>query len=216
MQRAPNVPRLFRRWIALAPLLGLAVSACAHPVAIRSSAAVVTPRSVLRDVVGTKDDQSDVEPPKVVVRDYWRSAAASVVGWSPDESWQGLRASIRRDGTLVRDHELYVSAYALTDWRLYASAEWHAVVQDSTNPSVLLRNGIQSDAFNCVGRRGCSPSLFLSARLPDSLLRASRDSVTVTLRAWNGEASVITLHRELIASYLAVVDSLTFARRKAQ
>ncbi len=212
----PNVPRRFRHWIALGPLLGLTAAACAHPVLIRSSATLESSRRVANAVAVTNEDQSDVEPPTVVVRDFWRSSAASVVGWSADESWQGLRSSIRNDGTLIRDHALYVSAYAVSDWRLFASAEWHAVVQDSVNPSVLLRNGVQFDASNCIGRRGCSPPLYLSARLPDSLLRSSRDDITVTLHARNGEASVITLHHDLITSYLAVVDSLTFARRKAQ
>lgn len=209
-------PAAVRSWCLPALALVGALTGCARSIAIPRTADVsrsaATAFAASPERAATADD---LEPPKVVVRDYWRAPLASVVGWSAGEAWQGLRASLRRDGTLVRDHQLFISVYAVPDWATALHGDWYVYSQDSAvAPQVLQVNGMRFDAFNCQGTRGCSPSLFLSARLPDNVLRNSRDSVVVKVFGRRGDESHLTLHHDLINSYLAVVDSVSAARRR--
>ena len=55
----------------------------------------------------------DPETTVVQVREYNRSSTVNVLAWAPDDDGYGLRAMVRRDGTLVRDHRFYVSALYL-------------------------------------------------------------------------------------------------------
>ena len=214
MRRAPR-PVDLRFWCLPALALVAALTGCARSIAIPSTSNVsriAVPTFATTE--GRASSGDDGELPKVVVRDYWRAPIANVIGWSEGEAWQGLRASLRRDGTLVRDHQLFISVHALPDWSTALHGDWYVYSQDTTEaPQVLQVNGMRFDAFNCQGTRGCSPSLFLSARMPDNLLRRSRDSVVVKVFGRRGDESRLTLHHDLINSYLAVVDSVSAARR---
>ena len=198
------------RALALAAALGAMVG-CAHPVrvpAVSSASYAVVPTST--SGIGMT---SDSEPPKIVIRDYRNSPIASVLGWKADEAGYGLRASVRLEGSLVRDHQLYVSTYAVPDWRLFIAADWRAFSQSMEAARVLLFTGVSRDEHSCEGRHGCSPYETFSARVPDGFLRASRDSVVVKLYGRDGSESLIILRRDLINSYLAAVDSVSAARR---
>jgi hypothetical protein len=51
-------------------------------------------------------------------------------------------------------------------------------------------------------------------RVPDSVLRANRDSLAVRFYGSAGSELIITVYRDLIDPYLATVDSLSAALRK--
>ena len=154
------------------------------------------------------------ELPTVVVRDYRRSPTASVLGWSSDEAWQGLRATVRMDGSLVQDHQLYVSTYAFANAAAFVDADWHAFSQSLDSARVIRLAGVSRDVHSCEGRKGCSPYESFRVRIPDGFLRSSRDSIVVKVHGREGSESLITLRRDLIESYLAAVDSVAAARRK--
>ena len=54
----------------------------------------------------------------------------------------------------------------------------------------------------------------VSVRIPDSLLRANRDSLVVTFFPRTLDPWTITLRRELIAAYLQKVDSVVAEMNK--
>lgn len=186
---------------ALAGLVG-----CAHPSVVSTApaaTAIVVPPPT--DSVGAAPP---AEPPTVQVRDYPYSPTVSIVAWAPEETAYGLRASVRRDGSLVRDHQLYVSAS-------YLGAPGSRGVVQTVAPSgrLLELTGRSHDEHSCYGGGSCSPYETFGMRVPDALLRASRDSVAVRLyRA--GAEFIITVHRDLIDPYLEAVDSVTAALRK--
>lgn len=128
------------------------------------------------------------------------SPTVSIVGWDADETEYGLRAVVRRDGTLVRDHRLYVSTYIVYGTREFSRA--------MTPTRSLLLTGLSRDPRPCQGGPICTPPETFGARLPDALLRANRDSVTVRFYGRSGRELVITLRRELIDAYLHAVDSV--------
>ena len=140
------------------------------------------------------------EQPTIEVRYFRWSPTVSIVGWDADETEYGLRAVVRRDGTLVRDHRLYVSTYIVYGTREFSRA------MTPTRP--LLLTGLSRDPRPCQGGPICTPPETFGAWLPDALLRANRDSVTVRFYGRSGRELVITLRRELIDAYLHAVDSV--------
>jgi hypothetical protein len=116
-----------------------------------------------------------------------------------------LRTSIRRDGSIVRDHNLYVGTY-YEPWvrRLYLAA---------APPRQFRMLGVSRDAFACRFGK-CSPFETIGVRIPDAYLRANRDSLPITLRGWDGRDLTITVRRGLIDAYLAAVDSVSAALRR--
>lgn len=169
------------------------------------------------------------EPPIVQVREFPHSSIVSVVAWSPDESEFGLRAGLsRQEGSLIRDHRLYVSTYWLgrnpvTDRRAYLTpvslslrSRLGGVAETVTPARQLVKvAGIFRDDRACFyDMDTCTPFETFEVRLPDEMLRANRDSVAVRLYGRGGTETIITVRRELIDAYLAKVDSVTAALRK--
>ncbi len=143
----------------------------------------------------------------------------------------------------MHDHEVYLSTYALPNYRAFSNAEWHAFANGTINNGVngggnntgnskgnkrnnelvndrnndlaqpLQANGVTRDVMNCKGAKACSPYETFSARLSDSMLRAAGDSLVIKVRARNGSEAVVSLGHDLITAYLKTVDSLSASRR---
>jgi hypothetical protein len=128
-----------------------------------------------------------------------------VVAWPSDDGSYGLRTSIRRDGSIVRDHRLFVGTY-FEPW----VRRLHLAVAPPTQFRML---GVSRDALACRFGK-CSPFETIGVRIPDAYLRASRDSLPITLRGWDGRDLTITVRRDLIDAYLAAVDSVSAALRR--
>lgn len=181
--------------------LGVAASfagfvGCAPPIVL--DAAAITASAT--DTVSAPD-----EAPTVELRYFSYSPTVAVVAWPGETAGYGLRSSVRRDGSLVRDHRLYVGT-------LYEP--WVRELRIATAPPRQFRIlGVSRDTYACYWGK-CSPFETLGVRIPDEFLRASRDSVDVTLYGWGGRELTITLRRDLIDAYLAAVDSVTAALRK--
>lgn len=207
------------RAVALAAVLG-GQSACVQstPVTLgtdpvnrtpglQSAAAATTVSASIR----TRADDDAVQ--NVVVRDYWRSPRASVVAWKDDENWQGLRTGVRRDGSILYDHQLYFSLAEIPNLRAFVGAKWFAFADDAVAGRQLQTYGISRDNFNCQGKKGCTPYLTFLARVPDEVLRMSHDSLVVKVVGLDGYETEIALRAGLIANYLATVDSVSAARK---
>jgi hypothetical protein len=167
----------------------------------------------------TEPDESTV----VQVREYNHSPTVSVVAWAADDSGYGLHATVRRDGTLVRDHRFFVSTvYLGTGFFRNAGATFgHAALNarrfiEMVAPQELLleREGIASDVHFCFGWPRCSPRETGGARVPDSVLRASRDSVSLRFYDRYATEMIFTLRRDVIDPYLKAVDSVAAALRR--
>jgi hypothetical protein len=157
-------------------------------------------------------DTAAVAPPIVQVRAFWRSSVISVVAWDPDDAAFGLRTSVSRTGELVGglrfgDHRLYLTPLYAHDMGGFA----HAAVMPGP---LLLGTGAQRDPYSCFYGKDCSPMVTVGVRVPDSLLRANRDSLVVTFFPSVLDPWTITLRRALIAAYLNKVDSVVAELRK--
>lgn len=183
----------------------LALAGCAIPMQWRPSTGVTRHMSALpADAsLGTPImDSAAVE-----VRGYSFSPHLEVLSWTTDDWSLGLRARLRRDGTLVRDHRLYVSTYA----SVAAGSRFYSALTP-TRP--LKLTGVARDSRACAGGRSCLPSETFGVRIPDEFLRSNRDSLPVKFYARDGHEMQITIHRDLINVYLATVDSVTASLRK--
>ena len=211
MSRSVRFPNTGLRAVALAATLG-GQTACikAVPVASVPNVAAFSPVSTLARTPGTLDGAM---PPRIVVRDYWGSPRASVVAWSDDENWQGLRTAVLRDGTVAYDHTVYLSAYSVPNLAMLRGAQWYAFSDAAVGGHQLVLQGASADQFNCVGKQGCSPFVALRARVPDELLRSTHDSLVVKVVSPDGFETTIALRGDLIASYLMKVDSVSAARK---
>jgi hypothetical protein len=191
-------------------LLGTTVAAGLVGCSVRmgSARSAATP-AAYDDVSAT----TPLPPPIVQVRDYWGSSVVSIVAWDADDPSFGLRTSVTRTGELVGgtrfgDHRLFVS-------RLVARAMGGFKYASVTEGKLLLRTGTQRDDYACFYGKTCSPMVAEGVRLPDSVLRASRDSLTVTFFPGMLEPWSHTLRGELVAAYLEKVDSVVAAMKKA-
>lgn len=192
----------------LGNLLGAAIVAsvagCALPMfGGRASPVKPTVQAAVADAV-------TVAPSIVQVRDFARSSVVSVLAWDADEARVGLRAEVSRNGTLVGgrfgDHLLYLTPFYV--W--YMGGFAHATAEPG---KPLLGTRVLSDSYNCFYGSYCSPMTIVGVRLPDSLLRAKRDSLVVTFLPAGRDAWTVTLRRELIAAYLTKVDSVVAEMR---
>jgi hypothetical protein len=169
----------------------------------------VTPSTATRIDVPPRtnpmDSTSFPQPATIEVRYYAHSPTVTIVGWDPAETAFGLRAWLRRDGSLIRDHRLYVSTY-------YTPAR-PAFTRAVTPSRPLELTGISRDVYSCVGGRPCSPPETFGAFIPDALLRSNRDSIAVTFYNRRGRELLITLHRDLIEAYLGRLDSVVAVMR---
>ena len=145
------------------------------------------------------------EPPIVQLRYFSFSPTVSVVAWPAEDGSYGLRTSVRRDGSLVRDHSLYVATY---------SEPWvRGLYLAVAPPRQFRRQGVSRDTFACYFGK-CSPFETLGVRITDEYLRGNRDSVAMRLYGRDGRALTITVRRDLIDAYLAAVDSVSAALRR--
>jgi hypothetical protein len=149
-------------------------------------------------------------PPVIHVRDFPVSDRVSVVAWSPDATWYGLRASIRRDGMLVGSrlgyHTFYMSSTFVEDMGGFR----HAVIPPEPE---RLTVSFSRDLYPCHGGEGCSPMVFVGVAVSDEMLRAHRDRLALRFHPPIGEPWTITLDREFIDAYLHTVDSVRSAKR---
>ncbi|MEP6762896.1 MAG: hypothetical protein ABJB66_01235 [Gemmatimonadaceae bacterium] len=116
-------PTFIRRVALISAAIAFGTTAaCVRSATIpaRSSAAGI-PMAFSRTV-----DEQTGDPPTVVIRDYWGAPSAAVVAWSADDNTQGLRTEVRRDGSIVHDHQVYLSTYALSNYKEFYGAQWHA------------------------------------------------------------------------------------------
>ncbi len=156
-----------------------------------------------------------VDTAVVRVREFPQSSTVAVVAWGSGDPRYGLRAMLRRDGSLIRDHNLYIStAYAPVTTGsgiLIAPRDYIQTVAPSGH--ALPYNGVFRDANPCQGGEGCSPTEAFSARVPDELLRSGLDSLTVRLAARGGTDATITIPGEIITAFLSTVDSVSASLR---
>ena len=160
----------------------------------------VTPSTATR-----LDVLSSGEPSTVEVRYYAHSPTVSILAWETAETGYGLRAWLRRNGSLIDDHRLYVSTY-FTPVRVYSGAH--------TPSRPLVLTGVSRDVRSCAGGTPCSPPETFEARIPDVLLRSAVDSIPVTFFDRAGRRLLISLHRDLIDAYLGRLDSVVAIMRK--
>lgn len=176
------------------------IAGCSLPVIGGGSAAAT------RALLTVPPDAVAVAAPVVQVREFWRSSVVSVVAWDADDAAFGLRTSVTRTGELVGglrfgDHQLYMTP-------LYAQHNGGFKYATVTLRDFLLGTGAQRDPYSCFYGKDCSPMVTVGVRVPDSLLRAHRDSLVVTFYPRVQDPWTITLRRELITAYLTKVDSV--------
>lgn len=206
------------RAVALAALFG-GQSACMRSVPVvapQSAPGVQASRdasawSASMAVASGVDDAA--ARPKIIVRDYWRAFSASVIGFTDDEEWQGLRAAVLRDGTVAYDHILFYNAYAVPNPQSFVKPEWYAFSNANNAGKELIYSGMRRDVNNCQGKKGCTPYKYYAARISDDVLRNSRDSLVVRVVSYGGYETTITMRGSLINTYLAAVDSVSAARK---
>ena len=196
--------------VRIAPVaVALAVAAaCASPVKVDPGGAHAE--------AGLSQVASDTTDTAVVrVREFPRSSIVTVLTWGTSDPRYGLRAMLRRDGSLIRDHNLYISTgYAPVTSGSGILIPPRAYVQTVAPAGHALRyNGVFRDNHPCLGGEGCSPTEAFSARVPDELLRSGLDSLTVRLAARGGTDATITVPGEVIVAFLAAVDSVSTALR---
>ena len=191
------------RLICTASVVG--VAACSLPVIGGGpSASHPTMHDVATDIAAA--------PPVVQVREFWRSSVVDVVAWDTDDADFGLRASVSRTGTLVGgrkfgDHRLF-----MTPFFAYNNGGFKYAAVTMGRPLLAARP--QRDPYSCFYGKRCSPMVTVGVGVPDSLLRANRDSLVVTFLPRVDEPWTITLRRELITAYLTKVDSVVAELRK--
>lgn len=149
------------------------------------------------------------------VREYPQSAEVWVVAWDLNDPDYGLRAALRRDGTMIRDHLFYVSTnhppLAGPDGRPVIPTGYVqtvAPVGRALRPTPVIR-----DAHSCQRTLTCSPKETFAVRVPDDLLRANRDSISLRLAGRAGTDLILTIRRVIIDPYLATVDSVSVRLR---
>ena len=190
----------------------IALYACAFPIIRHANPAA-------DDAAATSSDGDFDQPgsPIVQVRQYSKAPTLEVVAWEPDENDFGLRTELRRDGSLVSDHQLYVSTYydgriSLTSSPLLKRAGWNIAEAVVPAHQVLLSTGVSHDLYHCYWGP-CSPYELRGIRIRDDMLRSNRDSIAVRLYGRGDTRLVVTVRRDLIDAYLSTVDSLSAALR---
>lgn len=198
--------------VTLTAFVGCASQPADRRASVGSPAQPVTQANVL-DATATID-----EPAVVQVFEYPRSPTVAVIAWGSEHNGYGLRAWVRRDGSLVRDHRFYVSIFydGGTSSHFANSRMRRGAVETVTPAGLLLESaGTLHDVHACHGWPDCSPFVSRLSRIPDSLLRESRDSLSVRLYGRGGAELTVTVRRDVIDPYLRTVDSVAAALRKS-
>ena len=209
MRTRPAEISVRRRFVLL--VLPLLVAACAPRVNLGVTEVRGTPRSPA--IEGEPSAPVDSGAATVSIRYFRFSPHVAVLGWDANDASYGLRSVIRRDGTLLVDHQFYVDAYQFPTELNVVGAEWEAFAGDATTGRALQYTGVARDDRNCMGDVGCSPYRMLTVRLPEAYLRSTRDSVTIRIRARNGLIEQLVLQRDVIDTYLTKVAEVSTAIR---
>src|SRR3954470_24705734 len=146
---AEPVPSIGGTLRAIASIAAIAMIACARP---QNPAVSPTPL-VARDL------DAGGGSPLVQVRNYSYSPVVDLVAWDDSTTGFGLRGSFRRDGSLIDDHRLFVSAYYVP-----VRSFFRAVAPSQT----LQLTGLSRDAHYCFNYPKCSPYETFGARIPDA------------------------------------------------
>ena len=181
------------------------VAGCAFPGWIRPNTGVKRYVAALPSDAGPEGPI--VDSAAVELRSYSFSPHLEILSWTTNDADIGLRAVLRRDGSLVRDHRLYVSTYS----SVAAGSRFNLALASTRQ---LKLTGISRDPKACAGGKACTPSETFGARIPDELLRSNRDGLPVKFYARDGHEVQVTLHRDLINVYLTTVDSITSSLRR--
>jgi hypothetical protein len=142
--------------------------------------------------------------PVVQLRSFPWSPDVYVVAWEAEDSGWGLRSTIRHDGSLVRDHTIYVS----TLYHPGVSRVRKAVLDGN----LLLMQGVGRDRLACWDDV-CTPSSYFVARIREDRLRASRDDLSVYFLGDEDRQFTLHIAPEVVDAYLQAVDSVRAARR---
>lgn len=151
------------------------------------------------------------QPVLVQVREYEGSTTAEVVAWSSRRPNWGLRTAVRENGSLERDHYVFVNTIYLG---LTSSPRFVKMLEPRVRN--LETKIVSNDVHNCYQSDLCSPRSYLAARVPDRLLQAKPDSIVLVVPS-NRDASgqvTIRIAADVITPYVATVDSLIAARKK--
>ena len=157
-------------------------------------------------------DSAVMVQPVIQVREFRRSSVVSVVAWDVNDAAIGLRTSVSRTGRLVGgvrfgDHLLYMTP-------TYASHMGGFKYAAVKRGHLLLTARPKRDYYACSYGKECSPMVTVGVGVPDSVLRANRDSLVVTFYPGLLDPWKITLRREVIAPYLNKVDSVVAELKK--
>lgn len=115
----------------------------------------------------------------------------------PETNFYCLRSFVdRRTGETA--HQLYV-----TDSYFGAERSWNAARDGTGAPLPFIAIG--HDEISCDGR--CSYAEEFAAKLPESLLRAHLDKLTVTFSSSSGDKKTIVVPADRITAQLAAVDA---------
>lgn len=149
------------------------------------------------------------QPVIVQVREYEGATTVDIVAWEPTSPNWGLRTSVRKNGSLERDHYIFVNTVYLG---LTSAPRFVKMLEPKARG---LQTTILSDVHNCYQSHLCSPRSFLAARVPEDLMEDRPDSLVLVIpspRAASGEVT-ITIEAEVIKAYMATTDSVVAARK---
>ena len=143
--------------------------------------------------------------PTVMVRDFPGSSNVTIIAWNPGAPTYGLRTDVARNGGTWRYHWLYVATNSVPEREMAKVT--------GMNRSLKLEGSMKDDQ-NCFGGKGCAPPEYFSARIPDDVLRANLDGVSVKFLTKSGNELEYTVRREIVDAYLVAVDSVRAAFKK--
>ena len=143
--------------------------------------------------------------PTVMVRDFPGASSVTIIAWNPGAPAYGLRTDVPRTGGTWRYHWLYVATTSVPE------REMSKVT--GMNRSLKLEGSMKDDQ-NCFGGKGCAPSEYFSARVPDDVLRANLDNVSVKFLTNSGNELNYNIRRDVVDAYLVAVDSVRAALKK--
>ncbi len=151
------------------------------------------------------------QPVVVQVREYEGSTTANVVAWSSRRPNWGLRTAVRKNGSLERDHYVFVNTIFLG---LKSSPRFVKMLEPRVRN--LETTIVSNDVHSCYRSDLCSPRSYLAARVPDRLLQARPDSIVLVLPSERDASGQVTIRitTNVITPYVATVDSLVAARKK--
>jgi len=168
----------------LAVVLGVALGSCTHPQQPVTGSSVIAAREdETKRFIGFIGPRTQHAPPFLGV---------------PETNFYCLRSFMdRRTGETA--HQLYV-----TDSYFGTERGWNEARDDSTG-APLPFIAIGHDEITCDS--GCSYVEEFAAKLPESVLRASRDKLAVTFSSRSGDEKTIVVPAAQVAAQLAAVDS---------